>query len=388
MSTTTYSPSINAPNVLLNNVSSSKDLVYQSFSIRPTTSNLEPVNKFVQKLINTVGGGAAYQPSYATITANCYSAISITGKSFKGGILLPDGRLICIPNSASSNIGVFYTSNNIYSNIVTGVNAGGGACLLPDGRIALSPYNATFWTVFNPANNTVATYGTIPTSLLVGTILGADGNAYALGVTGTLGIFNPVTNTPTTYPTGLNPQNGVGTLMPDGRIIWTAHNQSYLLLWNPATWTATSVPPGGFGSQRLGAVSWIPQGYSIFFPFDAGGSNVCTYNPTTSTFSNLVSGWTQNILYTSSVVLPSGLIVLVPYWANYIGLFNPVTNIYSTVVPAVSPGGTNQSLFNYGKLLPDGRVIFIPENATTIGILNTGVPASADFCLHPIYNRI
>jgi hypothetical protein len=175
--------------------------------------------------------------------------------------------------------------------------------------------------------------------------------------------------------------------MPDGRIIWSTGNQSYLTIWNPATWTATSVPPGGFGSQRLGAVSWVPQGYSIFFPFDAGGSNICTYNPTTSTFSNLVSGWSSNFRYTSSAVLPSGLVVLIPYWANYIGFFNPVTNTVTTLTPATSLGATNQGLFDSATLIPDGRIICMPQNYTNIGILNTGVPAPADFCLHPIYNR-
>jgi hypothetical protein len=387
--TTTYGPSINTPNVLLNNISYTTDLIKQASAINPTTSNLTTINQWVQKLTNTVGLGAAYQPSWATITANSYSAISVTGKAFRGAILVPDGRIICIPDTDSSNVGVFYTSNNVYSNIITGVSAGGGGCLLPDGRVAMSPYFGTTWPVFNPVTNTITNYGTVPaSSFLMGTILGADGNAYSMGVNGTLGIFNPKTNTATTYPTGLTPQpGGPGQLMPDGRIIWGTHNQSYLAIWNSATWTATSVPPGGFGSQRLTATSWLPQGYSIFFPFDTGGSNICAYTPSTSTFSNLVSGWSQNILYTYSVVLPSGLVVLVPFWANYIGFFNPVTNTYTTLTPATSLGATNQSLFNCARLLPDGRIIFIPRNSSTIGILNTGVPVPMDFCLHPMYNR-
>jgi streptogramin lyase len=388
MSTTTYSPSINAPNVLLNNVSSSKDLVYQSWSIVPTTSNLSPVNQWVQKLTNTIGLGAAYQPSWATITANSYSAVACSAKNFYGGVLLPDGRVVFIPQS-SSNVGIFYTSNNTYTNAVSIGTQYNGGCLLPDGRVAICPYTPTTWAVYNPANNTVAQYGTVPaTSQFVSCVLGADGNAYSIGVsTGYIGIFNPKTNTATTYATGLNPQGNKGVLMPDGRIIWGTGNQSYLVVWNPATWTATSVPPGGFGSQRLGAVSWVPQGYSIFFPLDTGGSNICTYNPTTSTFSNLMSGWSSNFRYTSSAVLPSGLVVLIPYWANYIGFFNPVTNTVTTLTPATSLGATNQGLFEHSVLLPDGRLIFVPQTSTTIGILNTGVPAPADFCLHPIYNR-
>jgi hypothetical protein len=90
-------------------------------------------------------------------------------------------------------------------------------------------------------------------------------------------------------------------------------------------------------------------------------------------------------LYASSRVLPSGLIVLVPYASTAIGFFNPATNAYTTLEPATAlPGG---SAFEHGVLLPDGRVIFVPQNSTSIGILNTGVPAPADFCLHPIYNR-
>ena len=386
MSTTTYSPSINTPNVLLNNVSSSRDLVNQSFSICPTTSNLTRINQFVQKLTNTVGSGIVYQPSYATITANSYSAVVCSAKSFYGGVLLPDGRVVFIPQS-SSNVGIFYTSNNTYTNAVSIGTQYNGGCLLPDGRVAICPYSPTTWALYNPVNNTVAQYGTVPAnSQFVSCVLGADGNAYTIGVgTGYIGIFNPTTNTASIFPTGLNPQGNKGVLMPDGRIIWGTGNQSYLVVWNPATWTASTTP--NMGSQRLGAGSWVPQGYSIFFPMDTGGSNICTYNASTSTFSNLMSGWSANFLYTSSRVLPSGLVVLVPFWANYIGFFNPATNTYSTLTPAVSLGATNRSLFEHGVLLPDGRIIFIPQASTTIGILNTGVPASADFCLHPIYNR-
>ena len=329
MSTITYSPAINVTNVLLNNTSYTTDLINRASAINPSTSNLTVINQFISKLTNTVGLGAAYQPSWATISANSYSTVSCSAKSFTGGLLLPDGRLLFMPDSPQSNIGVFYTSNNTYANLVSlGSSGRYGGVLLSDGRVAIPPNTtATSWAVFNPVTNTVSTYGTVPAnSYMTGGVLGADGNVYSMGQTGTLGIFNPTTNTATTFLTNLNPQNGIGTLMPDGRIIWGTGNQTYIAIWNPYTWTVTSVPPGGFGSQRLTAPNWVPQGYTIFFPADTGGSNICTYTPSTSTFSNLVSGWSSNFLYIASTVLPSGTVVLVLHFLG--GLHLSVLNCY------------------------------------------------------------
>ena len=68
--------------------------------------------------------------------------------------------------------------------------------------------------------------------------------------------------------------------------------------------------------------------------------------------------------YQGGVLLPDGRVVLVPYSATTIGLYDPATNTM-TVGPNVGTGGDK---YRDGVLLPDGRVVLVPHNAATIGL--------------------
>lgn len=71
--------------------------------------------------------------------------------------------------------------------------------------------------------------------------------------------------------------------------------------------------------------------------------------------------------YTGGVLLSDGRVVFVPSFSSAIGLFNPTTNIFSTVTMSPTPAG---GAYRGGVLLPDGRVVFVPSNATTIGLFD------------------
>ena len=78
---------------------------------------------------------------------NSYSTIGNIGETtnkYRGGMLLPDGRVVFIPHSATT-IGIFNPATNEYSTIAgaPGNNAYIGGVLLPDGRAVFVPSNAT-----------------------------------------------------------------------------------------------------------------------------------------------------------------------------------------------------------------------------------------------------
>ena len=81
----------------------------------------------------------AATPRYSAIAAGAPG-----NAAYVGGVLLPDGRVVFVPNYATT-IGIFDPSTNAYSTIAgaPGNDAYAGGVLLPDGRVVFVPYNAT-----------------------------------------------------------------------------------------------------------------------------------------------------------------------------------------------------------------------------------------------------
>jgi hypothetical protein len=102
--------------------------------------------------------------------------------AYFGGVLLPDGRVFCVPASA--------TTARIYDPVTdtlstpTGTYPGGGAyfggVLLPDGRVFCAPYNATSARIYDPVTDTLSTpTGTYPGSFAyIGGVLLPDGRVF------------------------------------------------------------------------------------------------------------------------------------------------------------------------------------------------------------------
>ena len=88
------------------------------------------------------------------------------------------------------------------------------------------------------------------------------------------------------------------------------------------------------------------------------------------TFSTATVGVTGSNLYASSVLGPDGRVYFTPASATNIGVFNPKTNEFSTIVP--TGGASLAGTFKYGSsvLTPNGNIFFISNASTTSLIFN------------------
>ena len=87
--------------------------------------------------------------------------------AYFGGVLLPDGRVFCVPHYATS--ARIYNPNTDTLTTPAGAYPGSaayiGGVLLPDGRVFCVPRNATSARIYNPNTDTLTTpAGTYPGS--------------------------------------------------------------------------------------------------------------------------------------------------------------------------------------------------------------------------------
>jgi len=145
-------------------------------------------------------------------------------------------------------------------------------------------------------------------------------------------------------------------LNTQGGAFWSSYSaSSYSTL--SITWT-----PGG-SNKSYGCVL-LPDGRVLFPPGD-GASYIGLFNPRTNAFSSILAASG----YYGGVLVPDGRVVFVPGNATNVGVFNPVTSAFTTYASGAT-GLTGSSTFTGGVLAPDGRVIFCPNNATCIGTFN------------------
>ena len=151
--------------------------------------------------------------------------------AYVGGVLLPDGRVFCIPANATSARIYDPATDTLTTPAGTYPGSGGyaGGVLLPDGRVFCIPYNATTARIYNPATDTLTTpAGTYPGSGgYSGGVLLPDGRVFCVPYNATTArIYDPATDTLTT-PAGTYPGSAAyagGVLLPDGRVFCVPTN--------------------------------------------------------------------------------------------------------------------------------------------------------------------
>ena len=344
---------------------------------------------WLQRTTQTLAGSwwqSAEVPRYSSVPISPAPA----NGAYIGGVLLPDGRVVFVPNNATT-IGLFNTMTNTYSTILAGTPGGfaySGGVLLPDGRVVFVPRLATTIGLFNPATNAYSTIIMSPAPLsdaYLGGVLIPDGRVVFVPRNATtIGIFNPTTNSYSTISGAPGSRAYVGgVLLPDGRVVFVPSDGTTIGLFNPInnTYSTISGAPGN-DTYRGGVL--LTDGRVVFVPYN--GTNIGLFNPITNTYSTVIMSPTPPAgSYYSGVLLPDGRVAFVPGNTTTIGIFNPATDTYSTILGA--PGGT--FAYQGGTLLPDGRVLFVPFSATTnIGILS-GFPAPPrELCYHPCFNKL
>ena len=241
-----------------------------------------------------------YVATYGTIVSNVlgviaanntngYSTNSITAtnapgsSAFFGGVLLPDGRVFCVPfNSTSARI---YNPVTDTLSTPTGTYPGStafyGGVLLPDGRVFCVPGNSTSARIYNPVTDTLSTpTGTYPGSIaFYGGVLLPDGRVFCVPANSTSArIYNPVTDTLST-PTGTYPGSGAfygGVLLPDGRVFCVPANSTSARIYNPVTDTL-STPTGTYpGTGAFYGGVLLPDGRVFCVPGNSTSAIIAT----------------------------------------------------------------------------------------------------------------
>ena len=173
-----------------------------------------------QAALQAQAGVATYADETVTPTGT-YPGSS----AFLGGVLLPDGRVFCVPFSSTS-ARIYDPATNTLSTpagTYPGSDAFFGGVLLPDGRVFCVPHKSTSARIYDPATNTLSTpTGTYPGStFFYGGVLLPDGRVFCVPRYSTSArIYDPATNTLST-PAGTYPGSDAfagGVLLPDGRV--------------------------------------------------------------------------------------------------------------------------------------------------------------------------
>ena len=363
--------------------------------LAPSTANATVIQQWIQKTVNSCG-----QPFWSNIVT--YNAISITwpagSDKVYGTVLLPDGRIIFPPGASGTYIGIFNPFTNTFSSVSAASGYWGGV-LARDGRVIFIPNNATNVGTFNPVTGVYTTYAftgiagvTIPggSSAYIGGVISPDGRVIFCPNNAThVGTFNPGTNTFVTYAAGVGGPQGMNayfgaTLVTDGRVVFSPGNAANVGVFNPVTnsfttYTGGTLPPGT--NAHYGGIL-VPDGRVIFPPSNT--PNVGIFNPMTNAYSSvsvssIIASPGLNII--GGCLLPNGKVLFASRSSVAIYTFDPTTNIFA------STGMIGTSNSTSACLLRDGRIVFSPQNDTTLAVIQGGTPVSAEFCLHPFFNK-
>jgi hypothetical protein len=180
--------------------------------------------------------------------------------------------------------------------------------------------------------------------------------------------------TPTTF-TSAGYQGGV--LGPNGKIYCVPHNQTNILVLNPANNTASTseinITLGPDTSKWIGGVLG-PNGKIYCVPYNA--TNILVINPannsastteiTTITPTNALTGsgkWSRGVLG------PNGKIYCVPYNATNILVINPANNSASTSEINITLASTTAK-WQGGVLAPNGKIYCVPYEAANILVID------------------
>jgi streptogramin lyase len=338
-----------------------------------STDNATAFKAWVQTTtISSSWWSLAPTPKYSTI-----SGVASGGERYRGGVYLPDGRVLFVPHK-STTIGLFDPRSNTYSTIAIPGSVQGlmlGGVVVPDGRVIFIPHGGSVIGIFNPSNNSYTSTGTVATNWpYTGGVLAPNGKVvFVPGGQSFIGIFDPLTNTlSTSIDTGSGFSGGV--LLPDGRICFVPG--SVIGLFNPITnaYSTVAISAGAFSGGVL-----VPDGRVIFVP--QNNSNIGIFNPANDTYTTLAAG-TGSFAFSGGSLLPDGRVIFAPYKSTTFGIFNPANDSYTTI-----SGAPGNDAYQGCVTIPDGRVVFVPQNALTVGILSGFPQVPIERCLHPCFNK-
>lgn len=393
--------------VATGSISYTEDLTKRYPYLTPDTSNSTLIQNWISATCNAAG-----QPVdswWASSTAPVYGNVAAgpQGSSdYAGGVLLPDGRVLFVPQN-SSNVGFYNPSTGLFSAVAaTGLAATAnkfrGGVLVPNGNVVFVPFGQSNVGMFNPvtyaySNVAVGAASAGNNLRFQGGVLGPTGNVIMIPRdSANVCHFNPTTLAMTNVgPIAAQGAGlfGAGVLLPNGNVAMSPLNSMNIGMYNSYSMTTagfTNVGPiattGSWESAQL-----APTG-NIFFP-PSTATNVLVYNPTVVSspigaggFSNIkVTGTAgTNNFFQGTTLLPTGNIIMAATDSANIVMIDPIALSFSN---CATVSGQGLQRFFGATLVPNGQVVFCPLNSANVGVLNTMVPAPPEFCISPYFNK-
>jgi hypothetical protein len=212
-----------------------------------------------------------------------YAYSNVTAASgFGGGVLLPSGNVMFVPNT-TANIGQLNPTSLVFSNVTaTGVIGAIGGVLLPNGNVVFATQSSS------------------------------RSNA---------GMYNPTLNPPTysNISIGQGSFGGVGgVLVPNGNVIFFPAIFSFPLSFNPTTFASKTLTGTGGYNIGLGGGVLLPSGNVVY----CGGSMI---DPVALTQSPLSFPSSVTNAFNGATLIPSGQVVFTPYASANVGLLDTMT---------------------------------------------------------------
>lgn len=254
-----------------------------------------------------------------------------------GGVLLPNGNVVCIP-STNAYVGIYDPCRNIMSlgQNTTGFN---GGVLLPNGNVICVPSSNTFLVEIDPTKQS-------PTATLNISHGSAGASPYCFG----------------------------GCLLPNGNVI-LAPASGNAMIYDYRTRSVSNVAGYTTGTLKYSGACFSPTGSIILAP----GSNAVAVGKISQSGSFSVATSVGSNLSTACP-LGNGKILFGTTQTNG-AVFDPYTD---TLTPFTLGGS-----YSGAVPLQDGRGLLVP-NGSTIGtaLLNGQTPMTATAALSPYLNKL
>ena len=172
-------------------------------------------------------------------TNNVFGVITTTAlplNAYYGGVLIPDGRIVCVPHSATSILIIDTVGSYSLVGTTPGNQAFAGGVLLPNGKVLFVPYSYSAIGFFDPNTNTYSELSITVT-------------------TGSLPYFH----------------NGV--LTADGRVILTPYNSRNIGVYNISTHTYREITTSITNNGVFGSSVVLLDGRVLLVPYSTGITN-------------------------------------------------------------------------------------------------------------------
>ena len=248
----------------------------------------------------------------------------------KGSIMLPDGRVLFVPNN-SSNAYIYTPSTNSFAIGLAATGYNGGV-LLPDGRVVFVPDTATVVSLYNSYGNTLTTTALAATGYAGGVLLPNGSVLFVPSGAATVAIYTPYATTPAVtaaqalpvVSSSLASKYSGGVLLADGQVLLVPNAASCLQLYNTSTnifdTAVSALSATGYSGGVLlsdGRVVLVPKSATTIKIFDS---------------SSLIETSVSATGYDGGILLPDGNVMLVSNQKSELAYFNPTTSVL-TIAP-------------------------------------------------------